>query len=138
VALTLVQIPAGTFLMGSPKDEPERSDAEGPQHQVTLDSLLMAQMPITQAQWRAVAALQPQESERWGRQLQPAPSRFQGEQARLLEGEINTDQRPVERVSWFDAIEFCSRLSQRTGRNYRLPSEVVRRPLAWQLQGGPN
>jgi formylglycine-generating enzyme required for sulfatase activity len=124
VALTLVQIPAGTFLMGSPKGEPERFDNEGPQHQVTLDSFLMAQTPITQAQWRAVAAWQPQGGERWGRQLQPAPSRFQGEQVRLLEGESNTDQRPVERVSWFDAIEFCSRLSQRTGRNYRLPSEA--------------
>jgi formylglycine-generating enzyme required for sulfatase activity len=124
VALTLVQIPAGKFWMGSPKGEPERSDAEGPQHQVTLDSFLMAQTPITQAQWRAVAAWQPQGGERWGRQLQPAPSRFQGEQVRLLEGESNTDQRPVERVSWFDAIEFCSRLSQRTGRNYRLPSEA--------------
>jgi formylglycine-generating enzyme required for sulfatase activity len=124
VALTLVQIPAGTFLMGSPKGEPERSDDEGPQHQVTLGSFLMAQTPITQAQWRAVAAWQSQEGERWGRQLQPAPSRFQGEQVRLLEGESNTDQRPVERVSWFDAIEFCSRLSQRTGRTYSLPSEA--------------
>jgi formylglycine-generating enzyme required for sulfatase activity len=124
VALTLVQIPAGKFLMGSPKGELSRSDDEGPQHQVTLGSFLMAQTPITQAQWRAVAAWQPQGGERWGRQLKPAPSRFQGEQARLLEGESNTDQRPVERVSWFDAIEFCSRLSQRTGRTYSLPSEA--------------
>ncbi len=124
VALTLVQIPAGKFLMGAPKGELSRSDDEGPQHQVTLASFLMAQTPITQAQWRAVAAWQPQEGERWGRQLNPAPSRFQGEQVRLLEGESNTDQRPVERVSWFDAMEFCSRLSQRMGRTYSLPSEA--------------
>ena len=124
VALTLVQIPAGKFLMGSPKGEPERSDDEGPQHQVTLGSFLMAQTPITQAQWRAVAAWQPQEGERWGRQLNPAPSRFQGEQVPLPEGEINPHQRPVERVSWFDAMEFCSRLSQRMGRTYSLPSEA--------------
>jgi formylglycine-generating enzyme required for sulfatase activity len=81
VALTLVQIPAGKFLMGSPKGEPERSVDEGPQHQVTLDSFLMAQTPITQAQWRVVAAWQPREGEPWegeywGRQLDPAPSRF--------------------------------------------------------------
>ena len=124
VALTLVQIPAGKFLMGSPKGEPERSVDEGPQHQVTLGSFLMAQTPITQAQWRVVAAWQPGEGEYWGRELDPAPSGFQGEQARLLEGEINPHQRPVERVSWFDAIEFCSRLSQRTGCTYRLPSEA--------------
>jgi formylglycine-generating enzyme required for sulfatase activity len=124
VALTLVQIPAGKFLMGSSKGGLSRSDAEGPQHEVTLGSFLMAQTPITQAQWRAVAAWQPQEGERWGRQLNPAPSRFQIEQARLLEGETSPHQRPVERVSWFDAIEFCSRLSQRTGCTYRLPSEA--------------
>ena len=124
VALTLVQIPAGKFLMGAPKGELSRSDTEGPQHQVTLASFLMAQTPITQAQWRAVAAWQPREGERWGRQLNPAPSRFQGEQVPLPEGEINPHQRPVERVSWFDAMEFCSRLSQRTGCTYRLPSEA--------------
>jgi formylglycine-generating enzyme required for sulfatase activity len=124
VAFTLVQIPAGKFLMGAPKGELNPLEDKGPQHQVTLGSFLMAQTPITQAQWRAVAAWQPQEGERWGRQLNPAPSRFQGEQVRLLEGESNTDQRPVERVSWFDAMEFCSRLSQRMGRTYSLPSEA--------------
>ncbi len=121
VALTLVPIPAGTFWMGSPEG---RAHVESPQHEVTLNSFWMAQTPITQVQWRAVAGWQPREGERWGRELHPAPSFFQGENARLVEGETNTHHRPVERVSWHDAIEFCSRLSQRTGRNYCLPSEA--------------
>jgi formylglycine-generating enzyme required for sulfatase activity len=107
VALTMVKIPAGSFLMGSPKDEPERVEREGPQHDVTLGSFFMAQTPITQAQWRVVAGWQKLE-----RDLHPDPSKFKGA------------NRPVEQVSWFDALEFCSRLSQRTGQRYGLPSEA--------------
>jgi formylglycine-generating enzyme required for sulfatase activity len=107
VALTMVKIPAGSFLMGSPEDEPERSDDEGPQHEVTLGAFCMAQTPITQAQWRAVAAWQKLE-----RDLKPDPSQFKGA------------NRPVEQVSWLDALEFCCRLSQRTGQRYGLPSEA--------------
>ncbi|MCP9772473.1 formylglycine-generating enzyme family protein [Synechococcus sp. Tobar12-5m-g] len=122
--LTMLWIPPGRFWMGSPAQELERSGNEGPQHLVQLEGFFMGQTPITQAQWRAVARWLPREGERWGRELDPDPSRFQGEKARLLEGETTTDQRPVETVSWFDAVEFCSRLSQRTGRIYTLPSEV--------------
>jgi formylglycine-generating enzyme required for sulfatase activity len=128
LALTLVQLPAGRFLMGSPPDEPERLEKEGPQHEVELGSFFISQTPITQAQWREVAGWQERPGERWGLELEPNPSRFQNRdgqgEARLLKGETSTDDRPVEQVSWEDAMEFCRRLSQRTGRTYTLPSEA--------------
>ncbi|MFH7245683.1 MAG: formylglycine-generating enzyme family protein [Spirulina sp.] len=107
IGLDMVLIPDGTFLMGSPEDELERTDAEGPQHEVTVPTFFMGRFPITQAQWRAVAQL-----EQVDQKLDPDPSRFKG------------DNRPVEQVSWYDATEFCARLSQLTGRDYRLPSEA--------------
>jgi len=67
----------------------------------------MAQTLITQAQWREVAGWQKVEID-----LDPDPSYFKG------------DQRPVEQVSWFEAMEFCHRLSRHTGRYYTLPSEA--------------
>ena len=103
----MVQIPAGSFLMGSPEDEAESYVNEGPQHQVQLQGFFMGQTPITQAQWQLVAGWQ-----KLQRDLNPNPSHFKG------------PNRPVERVSWEDAIEFCNRLSQRTGRHYSLPSEA--------------
>jgi formylglycine-generating enzyme required for sulfatase activity len=135
LALTMVQIPAGHFLMGSPATERERDDDEGPQQEVELESFFISQTPITQAQWRQLAGWQPRGGERWGRELDPEPSFFQprsNPKARswadarfsLLEGEASSDQRPVENVSWLEAMEFCSRLSQRTGRHYTLPSEA--------------
>jgi len=105
--IPMVSIPAGSFVMGSPANEPGRSRTEGPQHDVTLAAFWMAQTPITQAQWREVAGWEKVE-----RDLNPNPSRFKG------------DNRPVEQVSWLDAIEFCNRLSQRTGKNYTLPSFI--------------
>ena len=134
LSLTLIEIPAGSFLMGSPPEEPERSDDEGPQHEVKLASFFMSHTPITQAQWREVAGWQPLPAERWGQDLNPDPSHFQIREGqawrrwhfemRWFEAEANTDNRPVENVSWLDAMEFCSRLSQRTGRTYSLPSEA--------------
>jgi formylglycine-generating enzyme required for sulfatase activity len=130
LALTLIEIPAGSFLMGSPPEEPGRSDDEGPQHEVKLASFFMSHTPITQAQWREVAGWQSLPAERWGQDLNPDPSHFYNREGqaegevRLFEAEANTDNRPVENVSWLDAMEFCNRLSQRTGRTYTLPSEA--------------
>ena len=103
VALTMVTIPPGRLVMGSPPDEPERRDNEGPQHLVELEGFWMGQTPISQAQWRQVMGTN--------------PSEFQGDRA-------DRDQRPVERVIWEDSMAFCARLRERTGRHYCLPSEA--------------
>jgi formylglycine-generating enzyme required for sulfatase activity len=133
LALTLVQLSAGEFRMGSAEGEEGGYSDEKPLHTVELASFFMGQTPITQAQWREVAQWAERSGERWGRELNPEPSYFQPERKApdipygtfaLLEGEASTDQRPVERVSWEEAMEFCDRLSQRTGRSYTLPSEA--------------
>jgi formylglycine-generating enzyme required for sulfatase activity len=107
IPLQMLLIPAGTFMMGAPDDEPERVDNEGPQHEVSVPPFFMGRYPVTQSQWRAVANL-PQAK----LALDPEPSRFKG------------DNRPVEQVSWYEAVEFCDRLNIHTGRPYRLPSEA--------------
>ena len=112
--LQMLHIPAGRFLMGSPPREEGRSEDEGPQHEVTLESFFLGRTPITQAQWREVAGWVEGPGESWGLDLSGKlePSAFKGK------------NRPVERVSWFEAMEFCSRLSQRSGKTYTLPSEA--------------
>ncbi len=64
---------------------------------VDVPEFFMGKYPVTQAQWQAV--------------MRNNPSRFKGA------------NNPVEKVSWYDATEFCQKLSLRTGKKYSLPSE---------------
>ena len=98
IKLEMIAIPGGTFWMGSPANEAERDSDEGPQHQVTVPNFFMGKYPLTQAQYQAI--------------IGHNPYYFKG------------NNRPVENVSWDDAVLFCQKLSQRTGKNYRLPSEA--------------
>ncbi len=105
ITLEMVSIPDGSFIMGSPRKEGDTD--ERPQHIVTMKSFFMGKYPVTQAQWKAVALL-PQVN----RSLNPNPSKFKG--ANL----------PVENVSWHEVQEWSARLREKTGREYRLPSEA--------------
>jgi formylglycine-generating enzyme required for sulfatase activity len=93
-------IPPGRFLMGSPEDEPERWNPEGPQHAVTMaNGFWLFDTACTQALWQAV--------------MSDNPSRFQ------------SVDRPVEQVSWDDVQEFLTRINGRVpGLELRLPSEA--------------
>jgi formylglycine-generating enzyme required for sulfatase activity len=108
VLLDMVAIPKGFFLMGSPENEPQRNTNESPQHEVAIKPFLMGRTPVTQLQWQAVATQMPQIN----RELNPNSSRFKDA------------THPVESVSWYEAVEFCDRLSNSTGRRYRLPTEA--------------
>ncbi|KZL48320.1 Sulphatase-modifying factor protein [Nodularia spumigena CENA596] len=107
VQLEMVSIPEGSFMMGSPETESDRSKSESRQHRVNIQNFCMGKYTITQAQWQVVASL-----EQVSRELRPDPSKFKGA------------NRPVEQVSWYDAVEFCQRLTAHTKRQYRLPSEA--------------
>ena len=107
VNLEMVAIPGGTFIMGSPENEEGYHSSQSPQHQVTVPPFFMGKYPVTQQQWRVVAALPKVKID-----LKSDPSYFKG------------DNLPVECVSWNDAQEFCARLSQMANKTYRLPTEA--------------
>jgi formylglycine-generating enzyme required for sulfatase activity len=113
----MVRINGGTFTMGSFASEVGRAaDREGPQHRVTVSSFYMGKYPVTQKEYQEVMGTN--------------PSNFKG------------DNLPVETVSWYDAVNYCNRLSQREGltpaytingtnvtwnsnaNGYRLPTEA--------------
>lgn len=104
--LPMLRIPAGRFLMGSPPEEEGRNDDEDTPRQVTLAEFLISRTPITVAQWRAVAL-------DFGDAFRP-----------LEPGLEAADSHPITGISHEDACEFCRRLSERIGRDYRLPSEA--------------
>ncbi len=107
VTMTMVLIPAGSFMMGSPPDEEGRigdvvmgfQGKEGPQHKVTITRpFYMGKTEVTQAQYTAVTGENPSENK--------------------------GADRPVEMVTWHDAAAFCKRLSKATKLTCRLPTEA--------------
>jgi len=99
VAMKLVLIAPGKFMMGSPDSEQDRAKNEGPQHEVTISKpFYMGVTEVTQAQYEAVMGTN--------------PSNFRG------------PANPVERVSWDEAAEFCRKLSAKAGKTFRLPTEA--------------
>ena len=101
--LDMVWIKRGNFAMGSPTDEPERDQNEGPQHQVTISrGFYLGKYEITQAQWESVMATRP-----WA-------------------GKSNVEENPdhpAVYISWKDVQTFIARLNRATGApTYRLPT----------------
>lgn len=127
VSLEMVEIPAGMFLMGSDDAQLEQAEinfsrspaketkleinsrlrSETPQRMVKVTGFFLSKYEVTQTQWRAVASLPKVNLE-----LMSDPSQFKG------------GNRPVEQITWEEAMEFCERLSRATGRRYRLPTEA--------------
>jgi len=102
IGAKFVFIPAGTFTMGSPPDEPGRNIDESPQHQVTISCPFYIQTTdVTQGQWKRIMGNNPSHFSSCG------------------------DDCPVEKVSWNDAQDFISKLNQQEGTDrYRLPTEA--------------
>lgn len=104
--LEIVSLPAGEFLMGSPNsdfNDPDDFDAqseEKPQHQVKVNSFAIGKYPVTRSQYDAV--------------MKPNPVKLREDNCPKL----------VQKVSWNEAQAFCQKLSQLTGKNYRLPTEA--------------
>jgi formylglycine-generating enzyme required for sulfatase activity len=95
----MVFVEGGTFTMGCTSEQSDCGINEKPTHRVTLSSFQMGKYEVTQAQWRAV--------------MGSNPSHFSG-----------CDDCPVENVGWKDVQEFIRKLNQKTGKNYRLPTEA--------------
>jgi formylglycine-generating enzyme required for sulfatase activity len=93
--IEMVRIPGGSFQMGDTKKEGYND--EKPVHTVTLTGFYMGKYEVTQAQYQAVMGSNPSYFD-GGAGREPASGEVQG-------------NRPVESVSWYDAIVFCNKLS---------------------------
>jgi eukaryotic-like serine/threonine-protein kinase len=99
ITLKLVLIPAGKFLMGSPKDEKLRNDDDETQHEVVITNpFFMGIYAVTQEQYEAVVGKNP--------------------------SYLKRATNPVGCVSWDDATKFCKKLSQKTEKGVSLPTEA--------------
>jgi len=138
----MVVIPTGSFQMGAPANEGDHTDAETPQHTVTISKgFAMARTAVTVGEFREfvrASGYVPDSirlggasvyDERSGALRDDSDATWQDDYA----GRKADDKLPVVNVSWNDAKAYADWLGQRTGKVYRLPSEAE---FEYALRGG--
>lgn len=117
IGMKLMPIAAGRFRMGASDGDSTAGAEEKPAHTVDIPNpFLIGVTEVTQGQFTAIMEANPSAFASSGLRRQDVP-------------DVNTDDFPVESVTWNEAVEFCDRLSQRLdersrGRTYRLPTEA--------------
>lgn len=122
VSFEMVAVKGGTFTMGATSEQgSDAYNCERPTHSVTLDDYYIGKFEVTQELWEAV--------------MGSNPSSFKG------------SKLPVEQVSWYEAVEFCNRLSEERGRSPYYSIEKSRKDpnnkneddaLKWTVRVNPN
>ena len=95
----MVLVEGGTYMMGNPDRDRNDEYAKDVPHEVTLSSFYICKYEVTEALWTAV--------------MGSNPSRHK-----------LGDNYPVEQVNWYDCQDFVEKLSELTGRHFRLPTEA--------------
>ena len=132
LGMELVEIPAGTFMMGSPETEEGRDDHET-LHEVEITKpFYMATTEITKGQFAEFIRVsgyrtEAEEDGEGGYGWNESEDKFEGPDPKYNwknTGFRYEDDHPVVNVSWNDAVEFCKWLSEKEGKEYRLPTEA--------------
>ena len=119
----MVVIPAGEFSMGSPMSEEGREGDEGPQHLVRVQRFALGRYEVTRGEYAAFAAATGRDGNGCST-LRDSSWDLAARASWRSPGFPQTDEHPAVCMSWDDARAYVRWLSQETGRNYRLPSEV--------------
>jgi formylglycine-generating enzyme required for sulfatase activity len=136
----MIPIPAGTFRMGSEDGTPDADNDEKPAHDVTLRAFSMGRTEVTNAQYAAFLNEKDNQEEggvAWINlqgKFQSEKCRIQSADGRIFTVEKGYENHPVIYVSWYGARAYCAWLSQKTGQNYRLPTEAE---WEYAARGGP-
>lgn len=116
---TMVVIPGGSFLMGSPADEPGRYKDEGPQHSVQVHAFAAGKFPVTRREWALFVkeTAYTQGSNAWCDEATPVDRHFKDYRQ-------TADTEPAVCITWEGAEAYADWLSSRTGHHYRLLTEA--------------
>jgi formylglycine-generating enzyme required for sulfatase activity len=125
----MVKIPAGTFTIGSPPDEPGRTETEGPEKQISIKAFAAGRFDVTRGQWAAFVKATKRDTAKGC-----AFSGFKNDNRKDWEsnpdaswanlGFAQDDNHPVVCLTWQDAQDYVTWLSRKTGGRYRLLTEA--------------